>query len=136
MVAVCDVREEAARALAAQFGIPDVYTDYRQMLERTDIQAVDVCLHNRLHRPMAEAVLGAGNHCYCEKPMSWTYNDAKAMYDTAQRTGNKLHIQLGTIYSPEARAAAGVGEGMIRLSVGIEHPDDLVADLSQALAAR
>ena len=37
--------------------------------------------------------------------MSWTYNDAKAMYDTAQRTGNKLHIQLGTIYSPEARAA-------------------------------
>ena len=38
--------------------------------------------------------------------------------------------------SPEARAAAGVGEGMIRLSVGIEHPDDLVADLSQALAAR
>ena len=35
--------------------------------------------------------------------------------------------------SPEARAAAGVGEGMIRLSVGIEHPDDLVADLDQAL---
>ena len=35
--------------------------------------------------------------------------------------------------SPEARAAAGVGEGMIRLSVGIEHPDDLIADLDQAL---
>lgn len=35
--------------------------------------------------------------------------------------------------SPEARAAAGVGEGMIRLSVGIEHPDDLIADLHQAL---
>ncbi|AOW11908.1 methionine gamma-lyase [Hydrogenophaga crassostreae] len=36
--------------------------------------------------------------------------------------------------SPEVRAIAGVGEGMIRLSVGIEHPDDLVADLAQALA--
>jgi len=36
--------------------------------------------------------------------------------------------------SQEAREAAGVGEGMIRLSVGIEHPDDLVADLAQALA--
>lgn len=35
--------------------------------------------------------------------------------------------------SPAARGAAGVGEGMIRLSVGIEHPDDLVADLAQAL---
>jgi methionine-gamma-lyase len=37
--------------------------------------------------------------------------------------------------SPEARAAGGVTEGMIRLSVGIEHPEDLVADLAQALAA-
>jgi len=36
--------------------------------------------------------------------------------------------------SQEAREAAGVGEGMLRLSVGIEHPDDLVADLAQALA--
>ena len=36
--------------------------------------------------------------------------------------------------TPEARLTAGVGEGMIRLSVGIEHPDDLIADLSQALA--
>ncbi|MEC5213529.1 methionine-gamma-lyase [Polaromonas sp. CG_9.5] len=35
--------------------------------------------------------------------------------------------------SPEARAAAGISEGMIRLSVGIEHPDDLIADLAQAL---
>lgn len=35
--------------------------------------------------------------------------------------------------SPEARAAAGVTEGMVRLSVGIEHPDDLIADLAQAL---
>jgi len=105
VVAVCDVREEAARALAAQFGIPDVYTDYRQMLERTDIQAVDVCLHNRLHRPAAEAVMEAGKDCYCEKPMSWTYGDARAMVETARRTGRKLHIQLGTLYSREARAA-------------------------------
>ncbi len=35
--------------------------------------------------------------------------------------------------SPEARAAGGVTEGLIRLSVGIEHPDDLIADLDQAL---
>ena len=36
--------------------------------------------------------------------------------------------------SPEARAANGVTEGLIRLSVGIEHPDDLIADLDRALA--
>ena len=36
--------------------------------------------------------------------------------------------------SPEARAANGVTEGLIRLSVGIEHPEDLIADLDRALA--
>ena len=35
--------------------------------------------------------------------------------------------------SQQARDAAGVTEGLVRLSVGIEHPDDLVADLAQAL---
>ncbi len=105
VVAICDLREDYARSLAAQFNVPDVYADYREMLARDDIDAVDVCLHNRLHRPVAIDVLEAGRHCYCEKPMSWTYADARAMYEAAQRTGRKLHIQLGTIYQNEARAA-------------------------------
>ncbi len=37
-------------------------------------------------------------------------------------------------FTPEARAAMGVGEGLVRLSIGLEHPDDLIADLEQALA--
>ncbi len=37
-------------------------------------------------------------------------------------------------FTPEARASMGVGEGLVRLSVGLEHPDDLIADLEQALA--
>jgi predicted dehydrogenase len=105
VVAICDLREGHARSLADQFDVADVYADYREMLARDDIDAVDVCLHNRLHRPVTIDVLEAGKHCYCEKPMSWTYADARAMYDAAQRTGHKLHIQLGTIYQNEARAA-------------------------------
>ncbi len=105
VVAICDLRQDAATSLAARFGVPNVYSDYRLMLERDDLHAVDVCLHNRFHRPVAEAVLQAGKHCYCEKPMSWTYRDALAMYEAAMRAGRKLHIQLGTLYSPEARAA-------------------------------
>ncbi len=105
VVAICDLRREHAQSLASRFNVPDVYADYHEMLARDDIQAVDVCLHNRLHRPVAIDVLEAGKHCYCEKPMSWTYADAKAMYEAAQRTGRKLHIQLSTIYQNEARAA-------------------------------
>uniref|UniRef100_UPI003B3BC1D1 PLP-dependent transferase n=1 Tax=Bosea sp. (in: a-proteobacteria) TaxID=1871050 RepID=UPI003B3BC1D1 len=37
-------------------------------------------------------------------------------------------------FTPEVRAAMGVGDGLVRLSIGLEHPDDLIADLEQALA--
>jgi predicted dehydrogenase len=42
---------------------------------------------------------------YCEKPIAGTYFDGKAMCDAAKETGNKLHIQLGTLYRKETKAA-------------------------------
>lgn len=54
--------------------------------------------------------------------------DAKSL---ATHPASTTHRQL----SPEELQAAGVGEDMVRLSVGIEHIDDLLADLAQALAA-
>ncbi|MCS7221541.1 MAG: Gfo/Idh/MocA family oxidoreductase [Anaerolineae bacterium] len=105
IVAVADIREDEARRVAQEFGVPYVYTDYRELLQRDDIQSVDVCLHNRLHAPVTIAALQAGKNVYCEKPMAWTYCEAKEMYDTARRLGRMLHIQLNTLYTPEARAA-------------------------------
>lgn len=105
IVAVCDILEDEARRVAAEHDIPHVYTDYRQMLQRDDLDSVDVCLHNRLHRPVTVEALEAGKNVYCEKPMSWTYRDAKAMYDAAQATGKLLHIQLGRIYRHETACA-------------------------------
>lgn len=105
IAAVADLRSDEAARVAQENGIPAVYTDYRELLARDDIDSVDVALHNRLHAPVTIAALEAGKNVYCEKPMSWTYAEARAMYDTAQRTGRKLHIQLNTIYAPEARAA-------------------------------
>lgn len=105
IVAVADVREDEAQRVAQEFGIPYVYTDYRDLLDREDITSVDVCLHNRLHRPVTVDALQAGKNVYCEKPMSWTYQEAKVMRDTARATGRMLHIQLSTLYAPTTRAA-------------------------------
>lgn len=105
IVAVADIREDEAQRVAQECGIGAVYTDYHQLLARDDIQAVDVCLHNKLHMPVTVDALQAGKDVYCEKPMSWCYRDAKVMVDTAQKLGRKLHIQLSTIYEPECRAA-------------------------------
>ena len=75
------------------------------MLKIDEIDSVDICLPNFLHAPVAIDALEAGNHVYCEKPMAKTGTEAQAMYDTAQRTGKKLSVQMGTIFSRESRTA-------------------------------
>ena len=105
IVAVTDLREEEARRVAAENGIPRVFTDYHEMLKLGEIVAVDVCLHNHFHRPATVAALEAGKHVYCEKPMAATAADARAMMEAARRTGRRLMVQMGTVFTPEAQAA-------------------------------
>ncbi len=111
IVAATDINEAEAQRAAAKFNIPSVYTDYHEMLKRDDIDAVDVCLHNVLHRPATVAALEAGKHVFCEKPMAATYADAKIMFDTAHRCGRKLSIQFFTLFKRETRAAKELIDG-------------------------
>ena len=105
LVAACDINGAELARVAGEFGIPNTYSDYARLLERDDLDSVDICLHNQLHRPVTVDVLEAGKNAYCEKPMSWTYRDAKAMFDAARATGRMLHIQLGRIYRPTTACA-------------------------------
>ncbi|MFC5650462.1 Gfo/Idh/MocA family protein [Paenibacillus solisilvae] len=105
IAAVCDVNEQEARRVAEQYKIPSVYSDYREMLKRGDLIAVDVCLHNNLHAEATIAAMQAGKHVYCEKPIAGTYRDGLAMVDMARESGKMLHIQLGTLYRNETKAA-------------------------------
>jgi predicted dehydrogenase len=110
VVAAADVDMAEARRVAAAHGIGDVYADFRELLARGDVEAVDVCLHNNLHSGVTCAALKAGKHVYCEKPMAGSYRDAAAMLETARSTGLKLSIQLNTLFSPETRAARQIIE--------------------------
>ncbi len=105
VVACADIVVERAQKSAAEYGIENVYDSAHKLLERDDLDAVDVCLHNNLHRPGVEAVLASGKHVYCEKPMAGAYSDAIAMLQAAKDAGKMLHIQLAGIYSNEVRAA-------------------------------
>ncbi len=111
IVAVCDVNEQEARNVAEKYNVPSVYTDFREMLQRDDIEAVDVCLHNNFHEPVTIAALEAGKHVYCEKPIAGTYLDGKKMVDAAKEFGKKLHIQLATLYVKETKAAKELIDG-------------------------
>jgi predicted dehydrogenase len=111
VVAAADINEAELQRVAGVFAIPDVYADFRDLLARDDIEAVDVCLHNNLHMPMTVAALRAGKNVYCEKPMAGAYCDAETMYRAAQGTGHKLSIQLSTLYAKETKAAKALIDG-------------------------
>jgi predicted dehydrogenase len=105
IVAICDLRLDEAQRVAQKYGVPDVYTDYHEMLKRDDIDSVDVVVHNRFHMPIVVDALRAGKNVYCEKPISWAYRDAKTMVDTAKEMGRMLHVQLAMLYDADTRAA-------------------------------
>ncbi len=105
VVAACDLDEDELESVCETFGIEHRYTDLHKMLERDDLDAIDVCLHNNLHAPATIAALEAGKHVYCEKPIAGSYTDGATMLDAARSTGKHLHIQLATLYASETRAA-------------------------------
>ena len=105
LVAIADIDEPELRRVGELNKIPNLYTDFRRLLARDDIEAVDVCLHNNYHRPVTEEALRAGKHVYCEKPMAGSYADARSMIETARSCSRQLSIQLAFVFQPETRAA-------------------------------
>ena len=67
--------EKNAQMTAKAFDIPSVYTDYRKLLERTDIDVIDLCIPTNLHEEMIIASAEAGKHVICEKPLTGYFGE-------------------------------------------------------------
>ncbi len=92
-VAVCDVsktRGEQAKALIGD-GV-EVFTDYRKLLERKDIDAVTVATVDHWHGKCSIDALNAGKHVYVEKPMTRYLGEAYDVYDAVKKTGKILQV--------------------------------------------
>lgn len=77
IIAVCSKNRESVDAFAKKFEIPNAFTDYRQMLERKDIQVVDLCVATDLHHTIAIHAAEAGKHVICEKPLTGYFGEGK-----------------------------------------------------------
>ena len=103
IVALCGRRQEHAAAIATQFGIPEVYADYREMLATARLDAVVVVAPDDLHYEMVMAALDRGLHVLCEKPLALTAQQARTMYERAERAG-VVHMTYFTFrWLPEHR---------------------------------
>jgi len=77
--------------MAQRLGVPDVHTDYRELIERDDIDGVAIVTPNVSHAAIAIAALQNGKHVMCEKPLAMNAAEAKAMLDAANASG-KIHL--------------------------------------------
>ena len=68
--ALCARDQEVAQQFANNWGYASVESDWRALIERDDIDAVDICVPNHLHREIAVAAAEAGKWVLCEKPLS------------------------------------------------------------------
>jgi predicted dehydrogenase len=87
VVAVASPTPGNAAALANRYGIPRVFTDYREMLKERDIEMVTLATPNGLHAQMTEDCARAGKHVVCEKPLAMTLEQCEQMIDVTRRAG-------------------------------------------------
>jgi predicted dehydrogenase len=81
-----------AKKLETPLKEADVYSDYRKILDRKDIDAVVIATHDVWHANITCDALEAGKHVYCEKPMTRYLDEAFRVHDTVKKTGKILQV--------------------------------------------
>jgi predicted dehydrogenase len=116
LVAVADLNQAFADDTARRFGFARAETSWQAVADADDIDVVSVVVANTLHREIVEALLAAGKHVLCEKPMAPSVTDAEAMIAAAKAADRETAIGFVFRRSPAITAirnivhAGGVGK--------------------------
>ncbi|RLE69585.1 MAG: gfo/Idh/MocA family oxidoreductase, partial [Thermoprotei archaeon] len=117
VVAACDIDEGELKVVKEKFGVESLYTDYHDLVSRSDLDAVVVATPNYLHYPMTVDALKEGKHVLCEKPPALTAREVREMYEASRKYGRALLIGLTMRFRPDSRALKSYVE-----NVGIGEP--------------
>jgi len=85
--AACARNADTIKAFAEQWGYESIETDWKALLARKDIDAVDICTPNNLHKEIALAAAAAGKMILCEKPLAMNAAEGKQMVEAVEKAG-------------------------------------------------
>jgi myo-inositol 2-dehydrogenase/D-chiro-inositol 1-dehydrogenase len=103
VVALADVNLEGAKTLAAGYGIPFVSSDYREVINRPEVQAVVICSPTDTHARYIVETAQAGKHIFCEKPVDLSIEVIKNALAEVKKAGVKLMVGFNRRFDPNFR---------------------------------
>jgi len=95
LIAVCGRNPRRAKEMAEKHDIPEVYTDYKEMIQQSNLDAIVIATPDDTHYAMVMASLDAGLHVLCEKPIALNADHAFEMLNKAESVGVK-HMVMYT----------------------------------------
>lgn len=103
LVAFCDIRRERAEKAAQDFemGEDAVFTDMAEMLDKVEMDAVDICTFSGVHAEQGLMAINAGKHVLVEKPIDIDIKKVDALIDAADKSGLVLACIFQNRISPE-----------------------------------
>ena len=129
VVAIADVELDRAQALAEESGVSEATTDWLSIIQRADIDAIDIATPSATHLELAMAAIEAGKHVLCEKPLSRRAADVEQMVAACEAAGVLLMEAFMFRHHPqharvrELLAAGAIGEpAIVRASFAFAMP--------------
>ena len=116
MAAIYNRSEDKARAVMARYGIPQYYSDWRQMIERERPDFVDIITPPETHEEMCAYAAERGVHIICQKPLAPSLAESRAIVDHARQAGVRFMVHENWRWQPWYReikriqTAGAVGE--------------------------
>jgi predicted dehydrogenase len=104
LTAIADAYEPFAVDAAERFGYARAETSWEAIVDAPDIDVVSVAIANELHRPVVEALLAAGKHVLCEKPLAPSVEEAKAMVAAAEAAETQSGVGFSFRRTPAINA--------------------------------
>src|SRR5438876_721696 len=99
MVALAGRSRDQAAAAAERLGWAAAVTDWRELIDRDDVDVIDICTPGDTHAEIAISALNAGKHVLCEKPLANSVDEAAAMAQAAERArANGIRAMVGFNY--------------------------------------
>jgi predicted dehydrogenase len=99
---ICDVNADRAKAFAQQWSYESSETDWRKLLDRKDIDLIEICVPNNLHKEIAIAAAGAKKMVITEKPLALNGKEGEEMVAAVEKAGvpnlvsyNYRRVQIG-----------------------------------------